>query len=294
MTTLHPDIPRFYLYGEPHRAVNERFVHIESLDDRSRPSEWTIRPHAHLELNHLFHIAAGGGTIRVETEDRRFMTPCLMIVPAGVVHGFSWEAESRGSVITFASTYLQEINQRDRDLRSLFRTVAIIDLHRDDDIEVNTTMVRLMRELAWAAPGHRAAADAGLLTLMVIALRRLGAAQDINVPAPGHQVELVARFRHRIEDRFRLHEPVTGHAAALGVSVSQLRGACARIAGQPPSRILEQRLVLEAKRILLYSNLSITDIAYALGFADAAYFTRFFTRQVGKSPRAFRRDQRVM
>ncbi len=284
-------IPRFYLYGEPHRAVSERFVHVESLDDRSRPSEWTIRPHAHLELNHLFHIAAGGGAMRVESEAHRFTAPCLMIVPAGTVHGFAWEAESRGSVVTFATGYLQEIARRDADLQGLFRAVAIIDLAPEDDVEVRAAATGLMRELGWAAPGHRAAADAGLLALMVVALRVLGPASAQALPMPGHQSELVARYRHRIEERFRLREPVATHAAALGASVAQLRGACARIARQPPSEMLDQRAVLEAKRVLLYSNLSIANVAYSLGFADPAYFSRFFTRHVGKSPRAFRHDQ---
>lgn len=229
--------------------------------------------------------------MRVESETRAFTAPCLMILPAGTVHGFAWEAESRGSVVTFATSYLQEIARRDADLRSLFRAAATVDLAPEDDAEVRAAASRLMRELGWAAPGHRAAADAGLLALMVAALRVLGPALEPTLPIPGHHSELVARFRHRVEERFRLREPVATHAAALGASVAQLRGACARIAHQPPSEMLDQRAVLEAKRVLLYSNLSITDVAYSLGFADPAYFSRFFTRRVGKSPRAFRRDQ---
>src|SRR4051812_33679686 len=46
----NPEIPQFYLYGEPHRTVDQSFLHVESLDDRSRPSEWRIERHAHAEL----------------------------------------------------------------------------------------------------------------------------------------------------------------------------------------------------------------------------------------------------
>ena len=58
--------------------------------------------------------------------------------------------------------------------------------------------------------------------------------------------------------------------------------------GQPASRSVEARLVREARRQLAYTNLSISQIAYALGFIDPAYFSRVFSRATGLSPREFR------
>ena len=52
--------------------------------------------------------------------------------------------------------------------------------------------------------------------------------------------------------------------------------------------MLDERALLEARRLLLYSNLSVTEIAYSVGFDDPAYFSRFFTRHVGQPPRAYR------
>ena len=52
--------------------------------------------------------------------------------------------------------------------------------------------------------------------------------------------------------------------------------------------MLDDRALPEARRLLLYSQLSVTEVAYAVGFEDAAYFSRFFTRHVGQPPRAYR------
>ena len=52
--------------------------------------------------------------------------------------------------------------------------------------------------------------------------------------------------------------------------------------------MLDDRALLEARRLLLYSQMSVADIAYAVGFEDAAYFSRFFARHVGQPPRAYR------
>jgi AraC family transcriptional activator of pobA len=282
-------VPSFYLYGELRRLVDERFVHVESLDDRTRPSEWTIRPHVHAELNHIFHVAAGGGSMRADAATLHFAAPCLLLVPAGTVHGFHWNLESSGSVMTLASRYLSAFVELDPDLAVIFTEPAVVASVAIED-EVTAGLQRLAQELGWAAPGHRAAADRDLLGLMVAILRQLGPRTD--TPVPGPQARLVAGLRERIESRFRLRETVRSHASALGVSPRRLRAACAAIAAQSPTDMLDQRAMLEAKRSLLYGNLSVAQVGYALGFADPAYFSRFFTRHEGQSPATFRKRVR--
>lgn len=280
--------PRFYLYGEPHRAAESRFAHVESLDDRSRPSEWTIQPHAHAELNHLFHIATGGGAMRAEEASLSFEAPCLIVVPAGLVHGFDWHSDSTGAVLTIATAYLDQLGRCDPALAALFRTAASTALDETESRAFAAGIEGLMRELGWQAPGHRAAVEAGLLSTLVRALRTVETRADVHRLAPGRQAALVARYRERVEARFRLREPVKGHAAALRTSPTRLRAACAAVARQSPTAMLDQRAMVEAQRALLYSNLSIAEIANALGFEDAAYFSRFFRRHAGASPRAYR------
>ena len=286
-------IPRFYLYGEPHRVADGRFVHVESLDDRSRPSEWTIRSHAHADLNHVFHIAEGGGAMRAEDALLPFAAPCLLLVPAGFVHGFSWTSESKGAVITVSSDYLERVRESDAALAGLFRAAAAIPLDALESERFHTGVAHLRAELGWAAPGHRAAVESGLLDILVRSLRALGAQEAVDRHSPGRQAALVARLRERIEARFRLREPVGAYAAALGTSETRLRAACAAVARQSPTEMLDQRTVVEAQRSLLYTNLSISEIADSLGLPDAAYFSRFFTKHVGRSPRAYRIDHDV-
>ncbi|CAD7340067.1 helix-turn-helix domain-containing protein [Sphingomonadales bacterium 56] len=278
-------VPSFYLYGEPQRSVAEGFVHVESLDDRSRPSEWTIQPHLHRDLNHIILIAEGGGSMRADGDSVGFDAPCLLLVPAGIIHGFSWHRDSRGWVITVADSYLHHLLERDADLQPLFRAPRAVAL--PGAAEVETRIGALARELAWAGPGQRAAVDALLLWLMVQALRH-ATLSGASASSSDRQARLVARLRERIEQRFRHREPVADHARALGVSETALRHACARAAGLSPAAMLDERAVLEARRLLLYSNLSVAEVGYAVGFDDPAYFSRFFARHTGRSPRDWR------
>ncbi len=280
-------VPNFFLYGEAPRADSARFVHLEALDDRTRPSEWTIRPHAHPSLNHLFFITQGSGEVRIEGQALAFAAPALFVIPAGVIHAFAFEAESAGSVLTIASAYLAEVAGRDPALTTVFARPAVLDAGAEAQA-LAYGLGQLGRELTWAAPAHEAAVESCLLGLLVASLRLLARSAPQGRAAPDRQAELTARFRGLIEQRYREHPPLEAYARELGVSVSKLRNACLKSAGAPPLRLVHERLMLEARRLLIYTSLTVAQVAYSLGYDDPAHFSRGFTQHAGCSPRAFR------
>lgn len=281
-----PQIERFFLYGEPARPAGDRFVHLEFLDDRSRPANWIIRPHAHRDLHHIFFIETGGGSAEADGRRLEFSAPCIVVVPAGVVHGFFWRKDSAGRVLTFSASFLAAIAARDPGILSSFADGMWSAPMAHETWE--GALSALGRELGWMAPGHELAVEAQMIAVLVHAMR---ANHEVKVTAPiGAKAMLVARLRERVEQSFRAQPSVEALAGALNVSVSTLRAACQEIAGRSPSEILHDRLSLEARRLMRYSNMSIAQIALYLGFSDAAYFSRFFSRETGQSPRAFKRD----
>ena len=109
MREAQAGIPRFFLYGEPPRDAEERFLHVETIADRSRINDWRIQPHAHRDLHQLLVIFTGGGEMAAETQRAQFTAPALLVVPAGVVHGFSFAAGTEGYVVTLAATLLRDL-----------------------------------------------------------------------------------------------------------------------------------------------------------------------------------------
>lgn len=283
-------VPSFYLYGEPHQAVAPGFVHVEPLDDRSRPSGWTIRPHAHFDLVQMFAIDGGGGAMRAEDQTIGFGAPALLLIPAGVVHGFDWTSDSSGTVLTLSQSHVQDLIDRHPEIAQVFARPCVLGLDGEAMATILTGAAMLQRELGWSAPGHEAAVEAALLLLLITALRNLPQSSMVAPVHPGQSAGLVARYRERIGLRFRLRESVAAHADALSTSETSLRTACARIAGRSPAAMLDERAMLEARRALLYTNAPVADIGYSLGFGDPAYFSRFFTRHAGRSPRRFREN----
>src|SRR5687767_8307022 len=162
-------VPRFFLYGEPPRAADERFVHIETIADRSRLYDWKIRPHTHRDLHQLLVILDGGGEMRAESSAHEFRAPALLVVPAGVVHAFAFRRDTRGYVVTVAETALSDLSRREPAFRALFEGAMPVDLTRSalEAHELEEAVVRLQREFQWAAPAHETATEARLVTLLV-------------------------------------------------------------------------------------------------------------------------------
>ena len=290
MAQLQSVFSSFFLYGEAPREVSERFLHLEDLDHRSRPSHWNIRAHAHSDLNHVFLLTRGAGEMVADGRTIPFVAPCLLMVPAGVIHGFVYEPETAGSVLTLAGGYLRELIAREAGFRVLFEQPSQLSL--TDPQAVRDAYARLARELAWTAPGHAAAVDAHLMAILVEALRLIWREGAISPAADGSALRLVARFREAVEEGYRAGVSIEGYAEQLGVTATKLRRACLAAAGCAPIGVVQARLLLEAKRVLLYSNMTVAETAYYLGFEDPAYFSRFFTLQEGASPKAYRQGAR--
>ena len=284
-------IPRFFLYGEPPRDADERFVHVETIADRSRLYEWRIRPHAHRDLHQVLVILAGGGDMQAETQHHSFQAPALLIAPAGVVHGFAFAPETEGYVVTLADTLLRDLAREEPVFKRLFEAPACASLAADPahTQELVETIPKLRRELVWKAPASGAAAAARLMTVLVSAVRALHEPAEIGAAATNARAALVARFREKVESHLRMGLSIAQYAKALSVTPARLRAACLEVTGKPPARVLEDRLLLEAKRTLSYTNMTVAEAAYYLGFADPAYFSRFFSKNAGESPAAFRK-----
>ncbi len=284
-------VPRFFLYGEPPREAEERFVHVETIADRSRLYDWRIRAHAHRDLYQFLLILAGGGEMQAETLSQPFQAPALLIVPAAVVHAFTFEEETRGYVITVAEQAVRDLAQREPVFLSAFETAACVRLVADqpETQDLEDAVVKLQREIVWTAPAGALAAEARLITVLVGFMRALQEHEVSLRQERGPRAALVARFREVIEANFRSDWAMSQYAKVLRVTPARLRAACLDVTGKRPTQLLHDRLLLEAKRNLSYTNMTIAETAYDLGFTDPAYFSRFFSERAGESPAAFRR-----
>lgn len=101
-------------------------------------------------------------------------------------------------------------------------------------------------------------------------------------------LELFRNFSQLIEIHYRTKHSVSDYANLLGTSPKVLTTKFKKLNLENPNEYIKNRIILEAKRLLIYTTLSIKEIAYTLGYEDPAYFNRFFVQKVGESPLNFR------
>jgi AraC family transcriptional regulator, transcriptional activator of pobA len=286
-------VPTFFLYGEPPRADGGQFVHVEPLIERNRPNNWNIRPHLHRDLNHIMFISAGAGEMNVEGHVTAISAPAALLIPSQMIHSFHLEPDSLGSVMNLSGRYLDGLVEREPAFQALFAAPFCCTMAKGSE-EVGLfayAFAQLSRELGWAAPGHSAAVDAHLMAILVQTLRLGLARGHTKTKQPGPHTRIVAHFRAAIDETYIKPCSLPQYAKRLGVSIKQLRTACLAAAGAPPISLVLDRRMLEARRLLHYSNMTIAEVAYYLGYDDPAYFSRAFRHHVGWSPRNFRNRQ---
>ncbi len=283
-------IPSYFLYGEAPRRLTGPLLHVESIEARSARHHWKIEPHLHQALHQLLFVMRGRGVVQAEGARTLFRPPALMLMPAGWVHGFEFEPGTTGYVLSISVELLHDIARREPELGALFCAPATLEFGakalRATDLA--RTLRMLAREVGCSSPGHDLALQGWLEVLLANVLRLARQRPNAGDRISGQRRQLVARFSERVERHYQKSEPLTTYISALNVSESRLRNACVALTGRTPVQLVHARVLLEAKRQLLYTDEPVRRIAYALGFEDAAYFTRFFSRLAGLSPRAFR------
>lgn len=281
-------IPHFQLYGEGDSFADPGFVHIETIESRSRLNDWEIRPHSHDTLDQLLVVRSGGVSVRIEARVATLRGPAVIHVPAHVVHGFRFEDGVAGDVLTF-SAELRGSLVTSQPAPVLLAGQAFA---AGIDAALLARLVPLLDALHLECSGHaegRIAAAAWLVGLLLLHVGRAGAPGDEALSSDAR----IAAFRALVDRHFREHRPLRFYADALGMTERSLtRLARARL-GCAPMHYLHRRLLLEARRQLAYGSQPIARIADELGFVDASYFTRFYRRMTGEAPSAVRsRDGR--
>lgn len=283
-------LPNFQLYGEAERpAVAER-LHVETISSRSRLHDWEIRPHRHEAMFQILHMASGRAEATLDGATHPLLGPAVVTVPAMVAHGFRFQPEVQGHVITVQAPQLDSLLAPEPGLLARWQQpgVALLRSAGGPARGVAAAVQALATEYAGHQPWRAMALDSLLLQLMLALGRLLPAPAPALASPPDRAAGHLQRYRALVEARFRLQPRVADLAAELGITATQLNRVCRAVLDRSALELLHDRLLLEAQRQLTYTTLSVKRIGLDLGFGDAGYFTRFFQRGCGCTPSAWR------
>lgn len=288
MTTVGT-VPNYKLYGETEAWPTPEMVHCESIAARSRLHNWHIKPHQHTGLFQILYLERGSARIQLDDRQRMMHGGHVLMVPQICIHGFEFAQNTVGHVVTLAYPL---INKLTRQMTEGLVALTSPSLHAlGDDQEsacIRMAFGALDAEYRGSAP-HRDVLIEALLGAILVWLSR----HAMQMPAgmqreAGRSARHFARFCELLEEHYLQHRPVGHYAKQLGITASHLNLLCRQTVGKSALEIIHERVLLEAKRNLVYTSMTVSEVSYAIGFSDPAYFTRFFKRATGCPPKDFR------
>lgn len=287
-------IPAFALYGEDAAPGNE-VLHIEEVRARSSLYQWEISPHLHKGLYQLLWVQSGALDVQLDARVQHVQGPVAIVVPPGVVHGFRFAPETDGLVLTLGARFMVEgeFQPVGEAFCALYEAAAVLPMA--DDTALAARLSALLHNLV--AEFHvPAAADVPVLPWLarsvVWLLTQLRPARsDARADRALRNRRVFTRFLQLLEQHLLEQWSLEQYAARLGLPTQRLNRLAREVSGHSALEVVHERLTREACRRLIYTAAPVGNIAGELGFEDAAYFSRFFKRRMGKTPLAFRQER---
>lgn len=290
---LNSIIPQFALYGELVLKQDPEFVHIEDIYERSSKNGWVIKPHRHTYLFQVLCVYNGEIELQLDDSNLSLKGSCAITIPTGIVHGFRFHPDTEGIVLSLATNYFSigTENRVESILEDMMSQPRIIRFQENSWLQQHLIRYfELIRsELTHPHQGQQFVLYS-LVKIALITLRRQVEHDLLSKSAyePGNQ--LISQFRTLLEKNYKHHWKICEYADALHVSVSTLNRVCHEALGTSAKKLIQDRLLIEAKRRLIYTRQTLDQIADSLGFKDPAYFSRVFKKMEGLSPRDYRQS----
>jgi AraC family transcriptional activator of pobA len=281
-------IPTYELYGEDGGGPDLDILHCETIAARSTLHAGLISPHRHANFFQLFYLGCGKVRMMLDGSEFEPSTPCVIAIPSITVHGFDFTGVD-GWVLTMPDVLIERLVAHAPDLVPHLDKPHIVNAGNQD---MEALFSRIADEFTDVRPGRLLSIQACLELILVWLARRLLVEREREVAVQSKAAGHARRFRQLVEMGFREQRALDHYAQELGMTTTQLNRVCRTVFGKSALGVIHDRLLLEARRSLVYTSMTVAEVGYALGFSDPSYFTRFFVRATEIAPSEFRRIQR--
>jgi AraC family transcriptional activator of pobA len=262
-------------FGSVHGATQE--VRINRLENRLTPQ--VPFPHRH-DFYHLMLVTQGRGWHEIDFRKYPVRPGQIFVMKPGQVHSWKLSADTAGFVIEFGELS-ESASAAARSGADRF------DLSKKSKAWLS--LLRITEQMLEEYEGRLMGFEESLRHYLVPFFVELSRLTPEAHAARTEQDPTLGRFLELIEQNYRKEHRVSFYSEKMRITPKALTMRAMRGLGKSARAMIQERSLLECKRLLAYSDLTSAEIGATLGFEDPNYFSRFFKRMTGSTPMAFRK-----
>lgn len=252
-------------------------------------------PHKHT-FYHVVLFTEGRGNHSIDFTGFAVKPYQIYFMAPGQVHRWNFEGPVEGYIINFSAEFFQSFLLRPDYLEALpFFNGNVNDEVINLKPELHQQVVALFEELIKES-GQTSRMGMDMIRTLMLQLFILVARQSTqseNAGTPTYNYTLLQSFRKLTDKNFATLRLPKDYAALLYITPNHLNALCNDMLGISAGEFIRNRVILEAKRLLVNLDLNIAGISAKLNFADNSYFTKFFKKYTGLTPEDFRKNPTV-
>jgi len=252
--------------------------------DFSNPHQWfTI---------FIFNTLEGGLTIDLNKVQRN--SPNAIFITPGQHFSITSNSVCEGFAISFNKEfYCIEYHDSEVSCNGLLflNNFSLVQILLDEQQQTiyNNTVKEMEGEFLQNDP-LQAEMLKNLLKNLLIRSNRLFRMQNTMDGVDDANIDFARKFSELVEKNYKETKHVEDYADMMGIASASLTKKLQKFGIESPSRIIKNRVITEAKRLLLYTEKSVKEIAFIIGYEDQHYFSRLFTKEAGISPSDFKKN----
>lgn len=282
------------LQSIPFKPPNAQKLGFEMIDIGANYHLPVIDKYHRHDFVEILWVNRGQSTQVIDFQSYEVQHQEILIIPQGCVHFTPMPQNFEGKILLFTKEVFTP--EQYKHLQA-FRVLDIFHanhlLHPPNIAELLPYFSALEQEYQIYLQQKEASHQITLLQnlLFTLLLKLEGIAQQLHPPTLTHPEDnLFKTFTTLVEKHYPTQHRVAYYVEQLNITNKKLNQVLSSQAGKTANEYITERILLEAKRYLCYSDLSIKEIAYSLGFDDSHYFSRLFKKKTQQSPEAFRKS----
>jgi AraC-like DNA-binding protein/mannose-6-phosphate isomerase-like protein (cupin superfamily) len=275
-----------HFINQPKNSTQFEILDFETMQE---PEVEDLHKHTFYEI---LWIEKGKTKQFIDYQEYEISDNTLFFISPNQLHLFEAWHDLKGLTIMFTEDFFL-LNQQNQDL--LFELSFLDNLYTNPFLNLSkedTQELKLVFELLTQEKERKDSSQSILQSLLNVLLAKIQRCVNQTNPTPFDKIYLrtFKRFKILLDQYFDFNQPASFYAEKLAMTTHHLNLVAKQITGKKVSEVIRARSILEAKRLLTFTNLTSTEIAFKLGYEEPSYFSRVFKQETAMTPYQFKQS----